>query len=227
MVFAIILAGGNGSRMNSSMTKQRMTICGHSVIWHTVRAFEKCEAVDKIIVVARADELGFMKSELLEFNKIYDIVIGGKTRAESSYRGLLAIPAACTMVAIHDAARCLITPEGISTVLDKARLCGAATAAMWVTDTVKRVDDLGNILNTVNRNELCLVQTPQVFDYRGIMNAFASADLINKEYTDDNMLYENAGGRICTVDIGRDNIKITEPRDILLAELILKERGNV
>ena len=131
------------------------------------------------------------------------------------------------MVAIHDAARCLITPEGISTVLEKARLCGAATAAVRVTDTVKRVDDLGNILNTVNRNELCLVQTPQVFDYRGIMDAFASADLINKEYTDDNMLYENAGGRICTVDIGRDNIKITESRDILLAELILKERGNV
>ena len=227
MVFAIILASGNGSRMNSSTTKQRMTICGHSVIWHTVSAFEKCETIDKIIVVARADELDFMRSELSEFSKLFDIVIGGKTRAESSRQGLLAVPVGCTTVAIHDAARCLITPDGISAVVDKARLTGAATAAMRVTDTVKRVDTEGNILDTLDRSEVCLVQTPQAFDYREIADAFASADLINQEYTDDNMVYESVGGRIYTVDIGRDNIKITEPRDILLAELILKERGNV
>lgn len=227
MVFAIVLASGNGSRMNSSTTKQRMSICGHSVIWHTVSAFEKCETIDKIIVVAKADELDFMRSELSEFGKLFDIVIGGKTRAESSRQGLLAVPEVCTIVAIHDAARCLVTPEGISAVVEKARLTGAATAAMRVTDTVKRVDTEGNILNTVDRSELCLVQTPQAFNYRGIADAFASADIFNKEYTDDNMVYEKAGGRIHTVDIGRDNIKITEPRDLLLAELILKERGNV
>ena len=204
-----------------------MTVCGHSVIWHTVSAFEKCEDIDKIIVVAREDEQDFMKSELSEFDKIHNIVIGGKTRAESSYKGLRSVPMECTTVAIHDGARCLITPEGISSVLKKAQLYGAASAAMNVTDTVKRVDDGGNILCTIDRSALCLVQTPQAFGYRAIMDAFASIDILSEEYTDDNAIYERSGGGICTVDIGRDNIKITEPRDILLAELILKERSNV
>ena len=227
MTFAIILAGGNSSRMNSVTTKQRMTVCGHSIIWHTVRAFENCEAIDKIIVVAKYGEQDFMRSELSSFNKLHGIVIGGKTRAESSYKGLLAIPAECTLVAIHDAARCLITPNGISDIVDKARLSGAATAAVRVTDTVKQVNSAGDIINTVDRSELCFVQTPQAFNYRGIMDAYASVEALSDEYTDDNMVYERVGGNVCTVDIGRDNIKITEPRDILLAEFILKERENV
>lgn len=227
MIFAIILAGGNSSRMNSATTKQRMTICGHSVIWHTVRAFEKCNDIDKIIVVAKDEEQDFMRSELSEFSKIYNIVTGGKTRAESSYNGLLAISADCTMVAIHDAARCLITSCGISRVIDKARVCGAATAATRVTDTVKRIDKDGIVIETIDRDALCRVQTPQVFGYRGIMDAFASVDLLDVRYTDDNMIYERSGGYVYTVDVGADNIKITEPRDILLAELILKERENV
>ena len=227
MTFAIILAGGNSSRMNSATTKQRMTICGHSVIWHAVRAFEKCDDVDKIIVVAKDGEQDFMRSELSEFSKMDNIITGGKTRAESSYNGLLAVPEKCTIVAIHDAARCLITPYGISSVIEKARVCGAATAATRVTDTVKRIDKDGIVIETVDRDALCRVQTPQVFDYRGIMEAFASIDSLDARYTDDNMIYEHSGGRVYTVDVGVDNIKITEPRDILLAELILKERENV
>ena len=227
MTFAIILAGGNGSRMNSTTTKQRMTICGHSVIWHTVRAFEKCDDVDKIIVVAKDGEQDFMRSELLEFSKMYNIVTGGKTRAESSYKGLLSASADCTMVAIHDAARCLITSCEISKIIDKARAYGAATAATRITDTVKRIDTDGIVIDTVERDRLCRVQTPQVFNYRDIMSAFTSIDLFDAKYTDDNMVYERFGGRVYTVDVGADNIKITEPRDILLAELILKEREDV
>ena len=227
MTFAIILAGGSSSRMNSVTTKQRMAICGHSVIWHTVRAFENCCDIDKIIVVAKDGEIDFIKSELADFNKLCGIVVGGKTRAESSYKGLLSVASECTIVVIHDAARCLITPDEISTVVDASRLFGAATAATRVIDTVKSVDSEGCILDTVDRRGLRFVQTPQAFNYQGIMDAFVSADTLSDEITDDNMLYERAGGRIRTVDIGSDNIKITEPRDILLAELILKERGNV
>ena len=227
MIFAIILAGGNGSRMNSAITKQRMTICGHSIIWHTVRAFERCNDVDKIIVVAKDGEQDFVRSESSEFSKIYNIVTGGKTRAESSYRGLISVPTDCTMVVIHDAARCLITPCAISKIIEKARTCGAATAATKITDTVKRVDKGGVVIDTVDRDELCRVQTPQVFDYLGIVNAYASVELLDARYTDDNMIYERSGGRVHTVDVGADNIKITELRDILLAELILKERENV
>ena len=227
MIFAIILAGGNSSRMNSATTKQRMAVCGHSVIWHTVRAFEKCDDIDKIIVVAKDGEQDFMRSELSEFSKLDNIVTGGKTRAESSYKGLLAVPANCTIVAIHDAARCLITPREISKVIEKALVFGAATAATRITDTVKRVDKDGVVIDTVDRDELCRAQTPQAFNYRGIVEAFASIDPLDARYTDDNMIYERSGGRVYTVDVGADNIKITESRDILLAELILKERENV
>ena len=213
--------------MNSAITKQRMTVAGHSVVWHTVKAFENCDDVDKIVVVAKDGEQDFMRSELSKFSKIYNIVIGGKTRAESSYNGLLSVPGDCTMVVIHDAARCLITPGGISKIIEKARACGAATAATSVTDTVKRIDKNGVVIETIDRDELCRVQTPQVFDYRGIMDAYSSIDLFDARYTDDNMIYEQAGGRVFTVDVDSDNIKITEPRDILLAELILKERENV
>jgi len=225
--FAVILAGGNGSRMNSKITKQRMVICGHSVIWHSVKAFEDCADIDGIIVVARTDEIEYMRFELLEFTKLYGIVEAGQTRAESSYRGLCAVPHGCETVAIHDAARCLVTSEGVSRVLEKARAFGAATAATAITDTVKKTDSNGCVLETLDRKELRAVQTPQAFEYRSIMAAFSALDAFTDDITDDNMVYERFGGRVYTVDIGGDNIKITEPKDLLLAELILKERKNV
>ena len=130
-------------------------------------------------------------------------------------------------MAIHDAARCLITSDGISCVLEKARSFGAATAATRITDTLKKTDSQGCVLGTVERDGICAVQTPQAFDYREIMSAFSAIGALTADITDDNMVYERFGGSIYTVDVGGDNIKITEPRDLLLAELILKERKNV
>ena len=227
MNFAVILAGGKGSRMNSAITKQRMNLCGHPVIWHSVKAFDSCPDVDKIVVVARTDELDYMRSALSGFEKLYKIVSGGKTRAESSYNGLLSLPEECDIVAIHDAARCLITPDGISRIIREAGAFGAATAATALTDTIKQVSEAGLITGTVDRGGLCAVQTPQAFNYGGIMKAFASVDVSDPFITDDNVVYERAGGCVRTVDVGRDNLKITEARDLVLAELILKERENV
>ena len=138
MVVAIILAGGSGSRMGADVTKQRMPLFGHPVIWHTVRAFDACPEIDRIVVVARADEIECMKSLLAEFNKLGSVTVGGNTRAESSYLGICAAPSECDIVAIHDAARCLITPEDISRVVADAKRYGAATAVSSVTDTLKR-----------------------------------------------------------------------------------------
>ena len=224
MVFAIILAGGSGSRMHSSLPKQRMLLLGKSVIYRSALAFEECTDIDKIIVVSREDDLDYMKNELSEIKKIYKIIKGGRTRAESSYNGLSAVDCECELVAIHDAARCLITSGAISQLVDKARECGAATAATAVSDSVKRVDELGNILQTLNRSELVAVQTPQVFDYKRLLSAFCGIDTSDAKITDDNMVYEKAGYPIQTVDVGCENIKITTPRDLLLAELIIKER---
>ena len=227
MVFAVILAGGTGSRMGSNITKQRMLIAGKPIIWHTARAFDRCPDIDRIIVVSRTDEIEYMRNVLSDINKLFCIVEGGATRAESSYRGICAAGNECSIVAIHDAARCLITPEGISKVIGMARRNGAATAAKRLTDTVKRVAEHGQIIETIDRSSLVAVETPQVFAYSSIRSAFESSVSLGAEITDDNMIYENAGGRIYTVDLECDNFKITTPRDLILAELIIKERGNV
>lgn len=224
MVFAIVLAAGSGSRMQSSLPKQRMLLCGQTVICRSVSAFEECPDVDRIIVVCREDELDYMKRELRGMKKIHKIVAGGKTRADSSYKGLSAIDCDCELVAIHDAARCLITPKNISCLIESARLCGAATAATSLSDSVKRVDAEGNVIGTIQRSELVAVQTPQVFDCKRLLSVFCGIDLLDTEITDDNMIYEKTGYPISTVDIGSENIKITTPRDLLLAELIIKER---
>ena len=227
MVFAVILAGGTGSRMGSNITKQRMLIAGKPVIWHTATAFDRCPDIDRIVVVSRADEIEYMRNALSGIRKLFCIVEGGATRAESSYRGICAAGDACSIIAIHDAARCLITPEGISKVIDMARINGAATAAGRLNDTVKRVDEHGQIIETIDRSTLVAVEPPQVFSYSSIRSAFESASSLGAGITDDNMIYESAGGRICTVDPECDNFKITTPRDLILAELIIKERENV
>ena len=212
--------------MNSDTTKQRMMLCGESVVYRTLSAFDSSLDIDRIILVCRDDELEYMKKELSGFGKLYKIVTGGKTRAESSYNGVSAIDLECDFVAIHDAARCLITPGDISRIVQTARLTGAATAATAISDTIKKVDSSGCITETLKRDELLAVQTPQVFDYKRLLALFDGMDLLSGDITDDNMLYERAGYAITPVDIGTENIKITTPRDMLLAELIIKEREN-
>lgn len=213
--------------MNSETTKQRMLVFGRSVIRRTAEAFESCCDVDRIVVVARREEIEYMRTELSGIDKLFAVVEGGATRAESSYRGVCAVGSDCTLVAIHDAARCLITPGGISRVIAAAREHGAATAAAAVTDTLKRVGEDGVVLDTVDRRTVFSVQTPQAFEYASLRSAFEIAPSLGAEITDDNMIYELAGGRVHTVDVGCDNFKITTPRDLLLAELVLKERSNV
>ena len=213
--------------MGSETTKQRMQIAGRSVILRTVMAFDECSDIDRVIVVSRPEEIEYMQTELSGIQKLERIVCGGATRAESSYRGICAVGDGCDFVAIHDAARCLITPDGISRVVRVAKDKGAATAAVAVTNTIKRVDEAGRVVETLDRSELLAVETPQVFGYAAIRAAFDAAPSLGTEITDDNMIYERSGGDIHTVGVGCDNFKITTPRDVLLAELVLKERNNV
>ena len=227
MVFAIILAGGIGSRMGSNITKQRMLLLDRPLIWHTVTAFDECSDIDKIVVVSRADEIEYMQKELVGIKKLSSIVEGGSTRAESSYCGLLAVGEGCSIAAIHDAARCLITPTEISRVVSAARSRGAVSAAKRLTDTVKRIDESGRVLETLDRRSLAAMETPLAFNYAAIRSAFDKAISLGAEITDDNMIYENAGGKVYTIELECDNFKITTPRDLLLAELILKERKSV
>ncbi len=225
---AIIAAAGCGSRMQSDTgkTKQLMELCGMPVIIHTIKAFEECEKINEIIIVTRSDEADIYEQykEKYGFTKISAVVIGGDTRQESVLRGFEAISDKSDFVAIHDGARCLITPEAITAVLDEAFRRGAATAAVKASDTVKRADSKGFIEQTVERENLWLAQTPQVFK----TELYRAAAYIAKEEgfacTDDNSLAEHIGFEVKLVDCGTENIKLTTPIDLAVAEIIMNSR---
>ncbi len=222
-VTAIILAGGIGSRMGSDITKQRMSILGKSVLQRTAEAFFSADSVDKMVFVCRAEELDFVESEVLKTaTKPYIITVGGKTRGESARCGFLASEDA-DLVAIHDCARCLITPEMIDKVVNEAIKFGCASAACAVTDTLKHVED-GIIRATVSRNDTVRAQTPQVFRSSLYKRALENAMDKSIEFTDDNMLLELIGEGVRAVMLDETNMKITNPGDISLAEHIIKER---
>lgn len=224
---AIILAGGSGSRMMSDKTKQFMDILGITVLERTVTAFAKSTSIDEIIVVTKADEKESV-TELLggkEYAKPLRIVTGGAYRAESAKNGFLAVAPETDFVAIHDAARCLITAEMIDKVVEKAHKSGAATAVCGVSDTVKTVDTDGKIVSTLPRELVYRAQTPQVFSKELYKRALSSCDDLTG-VTDDNMLVEMIGVDIYAVDLGQNNIKITTRDDLTLARNILIERGE-
>ncbi len=223
---AIILAGGIGSRMGSDVTKQRMELCGVTVLKRSVIAFDRCDLIDYIVVVARKEEIDFVTSEVSGLEKVCAVTVGGATRAESAKCGLATLPDDAAFIAIHDAARPLITPGAISRVVEAAHTHGAATAAAKLHDTVKLVSDQGVIHSTIPRDTIMRAQTPQVFDLALYCRALDSYDGDYAAVTDDNMLLEAIGAEIVVVDTGEENIKITTPIDLTLAQLILQNRGG-
>ncbi len=224
-VTAVILAGGIGSRMCSDVTKQRMILCGKSILQRTACAFFNADSIDNIVFVVRSDEIDFTNMEISQIaSKPYKIVVGGSTRSESSENGVRAV-GTDGFVAIHDAARCLITPKMINTVVDSAIKNGAATAVCKINDTLKRIEN-GKIVETIPRENVVRAQTPQVFKISDYLKAIETCMPMNTEFTDDNMLIERLGIPITCVDLGAENIKITEKEDLFAAEQIIKHGGH-
>lgn len=223
-VCAVILAGGVGSRMCADTTKQQLKILGKTVLRRTLEAFEACDEINSIVLVARDGEHDFAKESACGITKLYKTVVGGESRAQSAANGFAAIPTDTDYIAIHDAARCLITPDMISRVIFDARKHGAATAATRVTDTVKIVDDSGFISSTPCRDFVMLASTPQIFSSSIYKEAINGVDLSDAGITDDNMLVERMGVKIITTDVGAENLKITRAGDIAYAEFLLKGR---
>lgn len=223
---AILLAAGCSTRMGAAVTKQMMNICGKSVLSRTLSAFEECELVDAVIVAAREDELEYVKKYIVpEFSKVKNVVCGGKTRAESARLAFSTVPKEATHIAVHDGARCLITPEMISLVISAAHKTGAASGGSYVTDTVKMLSFDGDIQKTIPREQLFLASTPQVFSAELYKKALDFV-IDNDKITDDNMLFEAIGISVSAVDLGKENIKITTPDDVEYAEYIISKREN-
>lgn len=224
-VSAVILAGGSGSRMGTDKTKQMLVLDGMPLVVHTLLAFEKSEYIDEIVVVAKEEEL----SEYERFKEEYSItklsktIVGGAIRQQSAKNGFDAINEKADYVAIHDAARALITPEQIKAVVMSAYAHGAAIAATPATDTIKYAEGV-TIGETVPREKIWLAQTPQVFKDEIYRVAAYTAEKDGFVGTDDASLVENVGITVYLVDTGTDNFKVTYKTDMLRAEQLLNER---
>lgn len=228
-ISAIILCAGGSTRFSEGReSKQFATVRGIPVILRTILTFEKTESISEIILVARKEDIEDLKSLVCVngIKKVSCIVVGGSTRQESAQKGFKHVSEKSTFVAIHDGARCMVTPEIIETVISEAERYMAATAASRVTDTVKISDDNGFIKKTIKRDNVWNVQTPQVFEKKLYTTAIYNAKQKGIEATDDCMLVENIDFKIKLVETGKENIKITVKDDILLAENILTARGD-
>ncbi len=227
-VSAVILAGGSGTRVGGDKTKQMLEICGVPLVVHTLLAFEKCECINEIVVVAKKEELACYESFKSEYNlkKITRIVEGGETRQHSAKNGFDAINEKADYVAIHDAARALITEQQIKDVVMTAIAHGSAIAATRATDTIKYSEGV-RISETIPRKNIWLAQTPQVFKDEIYRAAVYTAFKEGFEGTDDSSLVEHIGIPVYLVDTGNDNFKVTYKTDLLRAERIILERREV
>lgn len=223
---AVILAGGSGSRMRNSTPKQLRNLGGIPVVIRTANAFQMCQDVKSIIIVARKEDISIISNYCASYgiSKLQKIVSGGSTRLHSAQAGFESIETNEGFVAVHDAARCLITTEQISNIINIANEYGAAIAACSERDTIKQVDDQGAIVSTINRNSIFHAQTPQIFKKELYKTALYKALKDNAEITDDAQMVERCGERVMVVDCGQENIKITYESDIAIAESILDRR---
>lgn len=229
---AIVLAGGRGSRMESNIPKQYMTVGNYPLIYYSLKVFEDSFIDEIVLVCAQADE-SYVKKEIVEkynFKKIVKIVPGGKERYHSVFNGLDAIDS-CDIVFIHDGARPFITEDILTKVLEETIEFGATVVAVPSKDTVKICDEDGFSVSTPNRNSVYIIQTPQTFIYDEIYKAYYELierenELINKgiSITDDAMVMEHFGNRKVKIVSGSyKNIKITTPEDIVLAETYINQ----
>lgn len=217
MVSAVIVAAGKGQRMGVGINKAYLPLCGKTVIETAVMPFLDCDAIDEIIIVTDDTE----KCKLLfgGISKIKAVVLGGDTRKESVKNGLYA--AKGDFVAIHDGARSLITKSEIESVIEEAQKYGAAALGVKCKDTIKVADNCGFIKETLNREFLYQIQTPQVFARREILKMHEAS---NGDFTDDCSVFESFGKKVKIVTGSYENIKITTPFDLEIAEKILEKR---
>lgn len=226
VVSAVIVSAGNSTRMGG-VNKQFLKIDGTPVIAHSISAFQKSPIIDEIIVVTRESDVDEV-AKLVEkngFYKVSNIVSGGETRQLSVYEGVISTSNIADLVVIHDGARPLVSDRVIRETIKSAAEFGAAATGVKVKDTVKVVDDNDNIIDTPDRAYMRFIQTPQVFNKELYLNAVKSVEN-SRDFTDDCMLIEAYGRTVKFVDGDYENIKITTPEDVALAESYLARREN-
>ena len=223
---AVIVAGGQGTRIEGKLPKQFLNLGDRPILAHCVQRFESCEMVDRIVLVVPEDYLGYCSEAIVDkydFKKVKKIVCGGKERQDSVHLGLKACPKSTRVVAIHDGVRPFVSPQKISESIGLCEEKKAVILAVPAKDTVKRVEG-DSVVTTLDRKKLWLVQTPQVFEYSLILDAYEKA--IEDEFagTDDAMLVERLGHQVTVVEGEYQNMKITTAEDLAMAEKLIRKQ---
>lgn len=218
---AIVLAAGQGKRMCADRPKQFLEIQGKPVLYYSLQVFQESPLIQEIILVTGADMVDYCRMEIVDrygLDKVKQIVPGGEERYHSVYSGLKYCIDS-QYVFIHDGARPFITEDILVRAMDSVRQNQACVVGMPVKDTIKIVDAKGYVVKTPLRKELWSIQTPQVFEYKLIRRAYGKlmqSDL--QGITDDAMVVERmTKKKICLVRGSYENIKITTPEDLLVA----------
>jgi 2-C-methyl-D-erythritol 4-phosphate cytidylyltransferase len=225
---ALIIAGGKGQRMQSPTAKQFLLLGGEPILARTIAVFEACPVVDEILVIAPHDEMAKVQTDIVEkyqYKKVLKVVRGGRRRQQSVWNGLRAIKSDCSWVVVHDGVRPLITPQLIEAGLREAQQTGAAIVAVPARDTVKRLAP-GGKLQTLPREEIWLAQTPQIFEFSLLCKAHQKASQEKFSGTDDASLVERLGLEVSLIPGDYENIKITTPEDLTIAESLIKRRSK-
>lgn len=222
--YAIIVAGGTGTRFGSTLPKQFVPLCGMPILMRTIKAFHDYDASTEIIV-ALASEFMSLWGDLCASHKFdikHKVVEGGANRFESVRNALFSITETDCLVAVHDGARPLVSDEVISTSFNTAESCGTAIPVVPVTDSIRLLDRNGS--HSVNRDSLVAVQTPQTFRIEILKDAYSTAN--SPLFTDDASVVEFRGTSVNLYPGDERNIKITHPMDIKTAEWILSVGKN-
>ena len=220
---AIIPAAGTGTRMKSPSPKQFLSLEGSPIIIHTLRKFARCKLIQKIIVPLRKADMAQFQS-LLETEGLATIVqtvAGGLHRQDSVYNGFKEIEDESTVVVIHDAVRPFVDVESLEAVIREASHKGSAILAIPCVDTVKQIER-NLVVATLPRDKIVLVQTPQAFRYCLLREAFEKAQTDHFYATDESCLVERLGYEVFVLRGSEQNIKITKPADLPVAELLMQ-----
>ena len=226
MLSAIIVAGGSSQRMG--FDKLLALLGERPVLAHTLAAFERTRSVGEIILVARGERVKEFEELVREndFRKVGAVVPGGEQRHDSVRAGLKRVGRDAAFVAVHDAARPLVTAEQIERVVELARVHGGAALAEPITNTLKRADENGRVTGGVSRENLYAMQTPQVFARELLDKAYAAIAADNLSVTDEVSAVEHIGGKVVLLPNDEWNGKITYPRDLVLAQAALTRRST-
>lgn len=222
MLSAIIVAAG--SSMRAGFDKLFAQIGGQPVLQYSLAVFEQVGCVDEIVVVCRQAVTDPISKLIMPMKKVRAVVRGGQRRQDSVAAGLKAVSKSADFVAVHDAARPLITPHEVERVFATAQKIGAAVLATPITDTIKLAGDDGVICGSIERENVFAMQTPQIFARQLLVDAYEHVAREARHITDEVSAVQNMGSKVAIVRAEDENMKITFASDMAVAELILEQR---